>query len=326
MSYNSIRSDSDLRSLLNKIVQLENESDLSGVGFAVRPGARVLTQDSAQYVHEVERKGIDIVGKEDYKIIDEPARPSQSEPSSPSQPSESIKTPLHVVNRHRLLYRNYYMVETLKLVEDLEKDNKATKATKPIRLPAFDGEGGGYENCYIIVQPQSQKHPDILASNYIIPPRRGKTKIGIININPMLCEFSKVRQKLVLAEEWIEVFLAFEDTKLRSRRIAGKEDAVVLFNSLRRKAYWQDSEDFVIKLREALRQLTASSPSIKKVLLDKHGITIDGLKQKIKDEPKLAEDIILKFVENFSKEKYVDIDLVYDRLQEELYNETNSGK
>jgi len=218
-------------------------------------------------------------------------------------------TPLKIAQVHRPIYRYIYMMETL-------KDFNRAK-----RLNAFDGNGHGFPNCYIVVAPYGPSHVSIWASNYVRINEDG-SKEGVIQINNDIRKLSKIQQKIILAEEWIELMLTFHHKGVRNeRRVFGKEEAVCLFNTLKRRSLWQDSSDFTFKMTEALRWLMVSRDSIDEMLDQEfEGMTVSSVRQMIKHDPTKAEQLIPKFVNRFGDKWSVDTELVYERFQEILFS------
>ena len=107
--------------------------------------------------------------------------------------------PQKIVEQYRLVYRNLFMMPTLRAVPG-----------ETMRLPAFDESNGkGFRSSTIVVK-FAHKHPKLWASNIVKEEDDGSWK-AMICVNPELLEEPKAKQKTVLAHEWIEVFLAFRD-------------------------------------------------------------------------------------------------------------------
>ncbi len=215
--------------------------------------------------------------------------------------------PIDIVSKYRLVYKNVYMMETLHNFGGAKK------------LPAFDNEGRGFRDAYIVVNFDGPKHADIWASNFCKSYPDG-TQEAMIQVNPDLRTLEKEKQKTILAHEWIEVMVKFRDGHRESKRVAGKIDMVVLFNTLRRRAFWQDSAEFASKMHSALRYLLVSRESIEEMLKADFEKSITDLRNMVTHEPNTAVKLIPKLIESFGAKWSVDVELVYDRLQEILFS------
>lgn len=215
--------------------------------------------------------------------------------------------PKDIVDKYRMLYRKNYMKKTLR------------RFCGAKRFKAFDKEHQDFTNCFIVVNFNGPAHPNIYASNWIKTSPSGM-KIGVIQINPQIYELPIEEQKMLLGEEWIEVMLKFAGRLGEAQKVFGKIKMAIVFNSLKRRTFWQDSPDFEICMHAALRYLMVSKPSIEELLESKHfNLTLNDLRKSVLEGSKDALEIMENFVVAFAGKWSVERELVWDRLQEILF-------
>lgn len=214
--------------------------------------------------------------------------------------------PQKIVEEYRPVYRQEFVVDTLRNIGGAKE------------YKAFDGNGCGFENCYIVVNFDGPSRDGVFAHNFVKKYPTGK-KQGIIQLNPGVRNLPRHRQKEILAEEWIEVMLKFEGRFGNKHKVLGKIEMVVLFNNLKRRAFWQDLPDFLINMHAALRYLLVSSPSIEEMLIKDFDSSISKLKRLVATDINGARRLIEMFVKSFAGFWDVEEGLVFDRLQETLF-------
>lgn len=214
--------------------------------------------------------------------------------------------PHRIVDKYRPVYRQEFVVDTLYNIG-------GAKAYK-----AFGENGLGFKDCYIVVNFDGPKHEGLYAHNFVREYPSGK-KEGIIQLNPIVREKEKYRQKEILAEEWIEVMMKFEGILGGEHQVLGNFEMAMLFNNLKRRTFWQDSRDFLIKMHAALRRLLVSSHSIEEMLIEDFGSSIQKLKGLVATDSNGARVLIEKFLLSFAGRWDVEKGLVFDRLQETLF-------
>lgn len=214
--------------------------------------------------------------------------------------------PQRIVDKYRPVYRQEFVLDTLHNIG-------GAKAYR-----AFDGNGLGFQDCYVIVNFDGPKHDGLLAHNFVREFPDGK-KEGIIQLNPIVRTKKKHRQKEILAEEWIEVMMKFEGTLGGEHQVLGNFEMAMLFNNLKRRTFWQDSRDFLIKMHAALRHLLVSSQSIEDMLIEDFESSIQKLKRLVTTDSNEARVLIENFLLSFAGRWDVERGLVFDRLQETLF-------
>lgn len=222
--------------------------------------------------------------------------------------------PMQIVEKYRMLYRNYYMDQTLGFLSLKQKDSYT--------IHPFDEQIKRFEGYNIIVDVGSLSHPNIFACNNVLSNKQGKYD-GIILISEQVFELPLIYQKVVMAHEWIEVMYCFEYNKRisESKRICGKQniDSIIYLLSFLdddAQCIWQDSKDDWLSLYKALRYLLVSKNSIIEMLENIYDIDHSDFFQ-VKDLNKTMT-IIRELIKTFSDKWSVDPALVQSRIRELL--------
>jgi hypothetical protein len=210
--------------------------------------------------------------------------------------------PKEIIRQYRVVYEKHFMLQTLLAIP---------KAL--LKTAAFDGEIG-FPNSFILVDFAGKPHPKINAVNFI--KQVGSEKHGHIYVNSDLHMGSKEMLKVALAEEWIEVMMGFRDPTSVHKSITGKIPLALLFNSLKRRGFWQDTKEEYLALHSALRTLLVSKSDLEELAMELHDKTLEKLKKFVDVSPQEAQARIEELVLAFSAKHYVDKELVYDRLME----------
>jgi len=215
--------------------------------------------------------------------------------------------PLEIVRNFRRIYRNYYMEPTLR------------NFGQSLEIQAFDETGLGFENSYIYVNLSGAYHPSIVASTVIKSDKDGHIR-AYIEVSPQVREFTIVKQKMVLALEWLHAMLGLRDGGfVGSAKISGNIELAILFHSLRRRSPWEDSPELKTQLHSAMRHLLVSTESMEEALNETSDIGMQEIRKLIQADPNRAFNIIENFVMFFASKWSVDSDLVFDRLQESIF-------
>lgn len=216
--------------------------------------------------------------------------------------------PKDIVRRYRKIYERYFMVDTLVVIPK-----------GVIRTQAFDGVLG-FPSQFIIVNFDGEPHPKINASN-MIQGNEEKGYNGYIEVNPDLLTRPKELLKVKLAEEWIEAMMGFRSPKSTVHKsIRGKIPLALLFNSLKRRGFWQDRPEEHDALHSALRSLLVPRDLMEAAAREMHGMSIDDLKMLVAASSKEAQSKLEHLVLSFAAQYYIDKELVWDRLMGFLYN------
>lgn len=229
--------------------------------------------------------------------------------------------PERIVDKYRPIYRKKFMEQTLK--HALPNAQIRTEAfLRPKERAA--GELEGFPGVEIIVSYDATDDPDILAANTAMCDPETGNLTGIITVSPILCRPTKKAGwellKAVLAEEWIEVMLKIRDGDTSmAKTVAGKEKLVLLFSKLKRPVLWQDTPDEYQKMAFAMRKLLVSEYSLRELAHTKLNTNFNELRKLADDDPNRAMQLLHDFAEMFSAEWQVDIDLVWDRIQEVMF-------
>lgn len=215
--------------------------------------------------------------------------------------------PLDIVRKYRTIYRNYYMVPTLQ------------NFGQQLELQAFDDEGRGFKEKYIVVNFSGTFDSSILAATVISGDKKRHREV-YVDINPEVGRLPKAKQKVVLALEWLHAMLGFRDGGFdESKRISDKIEFAILFNNLKRRSFWQEPEETKIQFHNALRHLLVSTDSMTEELAETFDLSMEDVRNKIKKNPNEAYVIINQFVQSFSGKWDIEPELVYDRFHESIF-------
>ena len=228
--------------------------------------------------------------------------------------------PLEIVEKYRMLYRNYYMNQTL--------DFLTLKESTCYVIYPYDNDNDKFKGYNIIVEVGSTKHEDILASNNVLRNSEGKYN-GVILTSPEVFNLNRIEQKAIMAHEWIEVMYCFEHERRlsESKRISDKpnfEKLIVLLLLLDQdaKSPWQDSDDDWLSLYKALRHLLVSRHSIIEMLDENFNIQRDEFNDLVENDVDQTISLLYKLIETFSDKWSVDPSLVLGRIREILLQKT----
>lgn len=195
-----------------------------------------------------------------------------------------------------------------------------------LRLPAhYDHHGRvlGFPSHEIIVDFGKITDEKIWAANVIREVEQDSLR-AFIMVNPDVLALDPVMRKFVLAEEFLEVFLGFDDIARRSKRfrVCGKIELLTLFESMHLPSLWQDSPDDQIEIQRGLRYLLVSSETIEHVLTKEFGCPLQALLNLIRDpaieSQEKARDFLAKVESAIAEKRFVDATLVRNRMQEFL--------
>lgn len=212
--------------------------------------------------------------------------------------------PREIVKLYRKVYEKQFMMQTLLVVP---------KAL--IKTQAFDGDLGFRER-YILVNFAGCPHGKIEAVNY----QQQDPPHGYIYVNSDLHNRPKDEQIVVLAEEWIESMMGFREPGKIQKSIRGKIHLALMFNSLKRRGFWQDNLDEHEALHSALRSLLVPKDRLEQMCVELHEKTLTDLKQQIEVSPQEAQISVEKLVLTFAAKYYVNKEIVWDRLMAVMLN------
>ena len=214
---------------------------------------------------------------------------------------------LKIVSDYRRLYEENYMDQTLNCVPGVQ-----------FALNMYDDSGFGFPGSVIVLNFAGECHGKIWAANFV--KKEGTTYHGYIEVNADLAKQKPELRKMILAEEWLEVMMGLRDKEngAMQKRIKDKVGLAVLFNSLKRRGFWQDSPGQQMTLHAALRLLLVSKESVEKMLAETFDESLDTLKQKVcvnpNDATKLISDLVMLYAATYT----VNGELVWDRVMEIL--------
>ena len=178
-----------------------------------------------------------------------------------------------------------------------------------IKAQAFDGENG-FPGRYIIVNFAGAPHEKIEAVNY----QQKDPPHGYIYVNSDLQKRPKEEQIVVLAEEWIESMMGFRNPGKFQKSIRGKIHLALMFNSLKRRGFWQDNLDEHEALHSALRSLLVPRDRLEQMCVEIYGKPLADLKTHSEVSPQEAQSLVESLVLNFAAKYYVNKEIVWDRL------------
>lgn len=206
-----------------------------------------------------------------------------------------------IVKKYRSVYEQKFMMQSLR-----------TFPNNRIKTDAFDSERRGFPGKYIVVDFSGSAHNKVKAANVLFSQNE---KMGLIYVAQGFHSRSKEEQKVVLAEEWLELMAGFELGKHEIHKsLSGKLPLALLFNSLKQRGFWQDSTSEHAELLVALRLLLVPKDRLQETSIELHQKTLDELKVMVTTSPDEARLLIEQLVLTFAVKFYVDKDLVWDRL------------
>jgi len=221
-----------------------------------------------------------------------------------------------LAKRVRMVYRRCY-------VPYVER----AKEGDVIRMQAHVGDGeetSGFPDCDIVASFGAPRDDRIWAANVIRELDSGAFR-GFILVNPSVLELGRVMRNFVLAEEFLQVAIGFEDptTRTQRRTVAGRVDLVELYNTLCRRTLWQDSPDDQIEMQRGLRYLLVPTEEIVEALRKQFGLPLGRLQSVDANttsakERKEAKDLLGKLERAIADDRNVDPKLVRDRIDEVL--------
>jgi hypothetical protein len=238
-------------------------------------------------------------------------------------PHEGRSSLLQFVREHRLAYKNCFMRPSL-----------AAKPNDTVRVPAWDAadiEHDRFRGHHVVIS-FAKPQDELFWSANVIQTTPDKT-VGYIYVNSELCDEEDVLRKFVLAEEWLELMIGFADIESRTTRRAlrgkGKIELVELFNSMGRRALWQDTVEDIDKIRLALQNLLVSEETIEETIRQSYKMSLNEFRQIAHDRDRLEEarNLIRSIERTIAAERFVRLDLVALRLDEVLYGtESHTAK
>jgi len=224
---------------------------------------------------------------------------------------------VELVKKVRLVYRQCYM----------SCMQRATK-TQMIRMSAHyehEGQVYGFPKCQIIARFDGPKDDRLWATNVIVEDENDQESLrGYIMFNPDVVDRDPVEKKFILAEEFLEVAMGFDDLDRRSKRrqVHRKTDYLELFSEMGRRTLWQDSPDDQIEMQRGLRYLLVSGETIARTLTDEFNYPLAALRALIGDSSsdgkKKASSFLGKVEQAIADRRNVDLQLVKDRMSEFL--------
>ena len=228
--------------------------------------------------------------------------------------------PAEIVDKHRLVYKNYYMKQVLKNFRQLEV------------IPAYDRDDliedqdrKGFPDREIVVNLGGDLSGEssggkVWATCVVAEDEKTGEIVAYVEADQSLMSATKDQQKMALAHEWIHAMLAFKGDFRGLKIVSGQAEMLALFHSLKRRSYWQDSAEFSSALHKALRELLVSEDSIREMLAaEPFNTTIEDLRVKWNKDPVSEYVTIRNLIEMFAGKWSVDMDLVVDRLQQLLF-------
>ncbi len=226
--------------------------------------------------------------------------------------SEVDNVNLEIVRKYRRVYRTAYMMQTLEVTEP---------RSEPMRLQAFLKDGSGFPGHFITVLFDEFSHPDIWVSNLLIKQPDGKLA-GVILVSTDLLRLPRERRKEILAEEWIEVMVGFENQGRPEKRVAGRAAMIArLYNlslSVKPSVPWEDTSDEKSTIQVALREILVSQQSLDEMAPEFGFMSLRAIKNIFTKDPARAQTTIEELAARFSEKKSVQVDLVIDRIREIL--------
>ena len=222
---------------------------------------------------------------------------------------KSFETPLSIVDRYRILYRNKYMTPTL-----------LGNGRKTFRIPAFSEEHPKFNGSFIVIDYSVQPNDDVWATNTI--HKINETYQAVIHVDPNIDDQSPIIRKYIYAHEWIEIMYCFHnDSRITLKRIEKNKNAIDTLNALnnlKRRCAWQDKVQDVDMLAPALRNLLVSHDSIMEFLKHKYSMTLTDFKDRLqRGDSEIYENVCRGFSIKWS----VHVAMVKDRMDELVYGE-----
>ena len=189
-----------------------------------------------------------------------------------------------------------------------------------MKFSASNGSGD-FPDSYIVVDFGGPEHADVWATNNV-HFNEGEPPHAFININPELLKEPSEKRKLVYAHEFIEVILTLKNKKRPEKRvIKDKVMLNVMFNKLKQRCLWQDSKEFESSLGNALRLILVSEESIREFARETLYMEVSEIRKKISEDPDEMGNNINNLATGFAAKYSVELDLVYDRIRETLFND-----
>lgn len=185
-----------------------------------------------------------------------------------------------------------------------------------LAIPAFD-QAGGFPGCYIYVNFGGPRHPMVWASNVVVD-NGANSMDAVIHVDPEVATLPLSRRKALLAYQWLDAMVVFRDGARPGKQVLDKVHMIVFLNTLARRTPWQDTPDFEIRMHAALRRLLVTEDSIMAMLANDFRLDTAAVRSLCAESPNEAARLLDDVAESFAAKWSVDIDLVYDRLQEIL--------
>lgn len=223
---------------------------------------------------------------------------------------------IQFVREHRLAYKHSYMRPTLRAREG-----------ETMRLEAChndDLEHEHFRDHEIVVSFEPPKDELLWAANVI--QKRDEKVVGYVYVNPELADKDKDLKKFCLAEEWLEVMVGFADLARRESRRAvrgrGKVELIELFNSMGKRALWQDTDEDLQQIQVGLQHLLVSEDTIRDTIEKSYRMPMDEFRQLARDRDRAneARRLISSVERSIAAERFVRLDLVELRMDEVLYD------
>ena len=188
-----------------------------------------------------------------------------------------------------------------------------------VKVPAFDEDTRtGFDGSQIILSLAGPDHPKIWAANNVKKNEDG-SYVGVIHLNSQALELPATHRKVILAHEWIEVLMAMRDGQRPKTMPLGKVELALLYNTLHMRSPWQDPPDFELQLHQAIRYLLVTKASLEELAYE-FGTSLSSIVELVKTNPSEAGTLIRQLANTYSAKWSVDLPLVFDRLQESLWD------
>jgi hypothetical protein len=153
--------------------------------------------------------------------------------------------------------------------------------------------------------------PSIWATNLIHAAEDGQ-RSAIIVVSPEVQTLGAIRQKAILAHEYVEVVSAIVDGR-QSKAVHTRQELVLFLALSKRRAIFSDTWDERDEIALAVRELLVSQESIRQVM-DELGIAPERLRELVASNPAEAYEQLDVICRTLSASEAVDVELVEGQL------------
>lgn len=215
-----------------------------------------------------------------------------------SQKEHSVASFIELVHKYRGHYRSLFAKPSLNTVRGYA-----------FQVP-FDLDGEAH-SIGVTFEEISGAHPSIWATNLVHVADDGR-KSALIVVSPEVQTLGAIRQKAILAHEYLEVVNAIVEGR-RSKAVHTRQELVLFLALSKRRAIFADTYDERDEIAQAVRELLVSQESLRQVM-DELGITPEGLRELVASNPAEAYEQLDVICRTFSASEAVDLDLVEGQL------------